>query len=176
MIVVQFPTAITMTQPTHPTVYPPGFTGIATRAAASKPGAWVIVNVLSKIDPVILRATKGRFSSLIGQPVLLLKHTGAKSGQPRETPLVYVLDGDDIVLIASKGGATSHPAWYHNLVKNPRCEVVLKGRSGAYDMEEASGAERDRLWLIARNVYAGYDTYQARTDGRVIPVLVLRKA
>jgi deazaflavin-dependent oxidoreductase (nitroreductase family) len=163
--------------PTPPTRthYPPGAKGIATRVAASRAGAWFIINVLAKIDPLILKATRGRFSSLVGQPVLLLKHHGAKSGRLRETPLVYALDGDDIVLVGSKGGSTSHPAWYHNLMANHRCEVIAKGRSGTYEVIEATGADRDRLWEIALEVYAGYDTYQSRTDGRIIPVLVLRR-
>jgi deazaflavin-dependent oxidoreductase (nitroreductase family) len=161
--------------PKAPRHYPGGAKGLATRIAASKGGAWFIINVLAKIDPFLLKKSGGRMSSLVGQPVLLLKHRGAKSGQPRETALVYTLDGDDIVLVASKGGSTSHPAWYHNLLASHQCDVIAKGRSGTYDVEEVSGPERDRLWALARAVYAGYDTYQTRTDGRVIPVLVLRR-
>ncbi len=157
------------------TNYPPGAKGLATRIAASKAGAWFIINVLAHIDPLILKITRGRWSSLIGQPVLLLKHRGAKSGQSRETALVYALDGDDIILVASKGGATSHPAWFHNLMANHRCDVIAKGRSGTYEANEATGADRDRLWSIALQVYAGYDTYQSRTEGRIIPLLVLRR-
>ncbi len=148
----------------------------AERLASSKAGAWYFVNVTSRIDPWILKRTNGRLSSIPGQPVLLLRHTGAKSGQARETPLVYATDGARIVLIASKGGAPSHPAWYHNLKAHPDVEVVAKDRSGRYVAHEAEGEERERLWKAATAVYGGYDVYQARTGGRRIPVMVLEPA
>ncbi len=158
-----------------PTNYPPGLLGVVTRIVASRPGAWFVINISAKIDPPLLKASKGRLSSLPGQSVLLLQHTGAKSAQRRETPLVYALDGDDIILIGSKGGSTSHPAWYHNLVKTPACQVIAHRRSGNYVATTATGTERDRLWNIATKVYAGYDTYQSRTAGREIPVMLLRR-
>jgi deazaflavin-dependent oxidoreductase (nitroreductase family) len=144
-------------------------------AAASPAGSWFIINVSAKVDPPLLKATKGYASSFGVTPVLLLTHTGAKTGQRRETPLVYVRDGDDLVLVASKGGDPSHPAWYHNLTANPRCEVVVKGRSGTYEAAEVTGAERDRLWAKAVDLYPGYETYQARTNGRLIPLVRLRR-
>jgi deazaflavin-dependent oxidoreductase (nitroreductase family) len=149
---------------------------LATKAASSKLGSLYIMAISSKIDPVLLKKTDGRWSTMVGQPVLLVKHTGAKSGEPRETPLVYALDGDNIILIASKGGMPKNPAWYHNLMAHPECDVIAKNRSGRYRVTEATGAERDRLWALALDVYQGYDTYQARTGGRIIPVLVLSRA
>jgi deazaflavin-dependent oxidoreductase (nitroreductase family) len=149
---------------------------LATKLASSRAGSLYIMAVSSKIDPLLLKKTDGRWSTMVGQPVLLLKHTGAKSGEPRETPLVYALDGDNIILIASKGGMPKNPAWYHNLKAHPECDVIAKNRSGRYRVNEASGAERDRLWELALDVYQGYDTYQARTGGRIIPVLVLTRA
>lgn len=143
------------------------------RVASSRAGAWYFINVSSKLDPWILKRTDGRHSALPGQPVLLLQHTGARTGLPRETPLVYARDGDDVVLIASKGGAPEHPTWYHNLVANPECSLIAKGRSGRYRAREAVGAERDRLWAKALEVYGGYDTYQRRAGNRRIPVLAL---
>lgn len=143
------------------------------RAASSKVGAWFFIHVTAKVDPWLLKRTNGRFSSILGQPVLLLQHTGARSGLPRETPLVFVNDGDDIILIASMGGAPTNPAWFHNLVAHPDCHVIAKGRSGPYRAHQAEGLERERLWQLALGVYAGYDTYQARTGGRTIPVMVL---
>ena len=149
---------------------------IATKIASSKFGSLYIITVSSKIDPLLLKKTNGRWSTMIGQPVLLVKHVGAKSGAARETPLVYTIDGDNIILIASMGGMPKNPAWYHNLKAHPECEVIAKNRSGRYVVTEATGAERDRLWELALDVYQGYDTYQARTGGRVIPVLVLTRA
>jgi deazaflavin-dependent oxidoreductase (nitroreductase family) len=146
------------------------------KVASSRAGAWFFINVSAKLDPPLLKASKGWVSSLPGQPVLLLAHTGAKSGARRETPLVYASDGPDLVLIASNGGNPKHPAWYHNLIANPECEVVARGRSGRYLAREAAGPERERLWARALEIYPGYATYQARTDGRTIPVLILHRA
>jgi deazaflavin-dependent oxidoreductase (nitroreductase family) len=149
---------------------------LATKVVSSKLGSLYIITVASKIDPLLLKKTDGRWSTMVGQPVLLLKHTGAKSGAARETPLVYALDGDNIILIASTGGMLNNPAWYHNLIAHPDCEVIANNRSGRYHVTEATGAERERLWQLALNVYQGYDTYQARAGSRVIPVLVLTRA
>ncbi len=143
------------------------------RVAASPAGSWYIINVSSKLDPWILKRTDGRLSAMPGVPVLLLQHTGAKSGKVRETPLVYFDDGDDIVLIASKGGAPEHPMWYGNLLANPECSLIVKGRSGRYYAREATGARRTRLWAKALEVYGGYEVYQRRAGGRRVPVMVL---
>lgn len=143
------------------------------RVASSRPGSWYILNVSARIDPVLLRASGGRWSSMPGVPVLLLRQTGARTGQPRETPLVFLEDGADLVLIASRGGAPTHPQWYRNLVANPECEVIAKGRSGRYHAREATGARRDRLWERAVELYSGYAVYQHRAGGRRVPVLVL---
>jgi len=141
---------------------------------ASKAGSWVYVNVFNRLDPPLLRLSRGRLSMSIGQPVLLLTHTGAKSGQRRETPLLYATDGDRIVLVASRGGSPRHPAWYHNLRAHPQVEVLApRGRSGRYVAAEAEGAERERLWEEVLDVYSGYETYQQRAGDRRIPLMVL---
>jgi len=141
--------------------------------ASSRAGSWYIINVSAKVDPWILKRTDGRLSAMPGVPVLLLLHTGAKSGKVRETPLVYVTDGDDVVLIASKGGAPEHPRWYSNLLVNPECSLVVKDRSGRYYAREATGPRRARLWTKALEVYGGYEVYQRRAGGRRVPVMVL---
>jgi deazaflavin-dependent oxidoreductase (nitroreductase family) len=143
------------------------------RFAASKAGGWYFINVANKIDKHLVPATDGKVSTAIGQQVLVVETIGAKSGKARRIPLVYVTDGDDIVLIASKGGAPKNPAWYHNLKAHPEVQVWAKGRSGRYRAHEAQGDERERLWGEAVDYYAGYETYQARTGGRRIPVMVL---
>ena len=114
---------------------------LAEQIASSKAGAWFFINVSSRLDPWVLKKTDGRWSTLPGAQVLLLQHVGAKSGADRETPLVYAVDGDDIILIASKGGAPTNPAWYHNLVANPECGVVARGRTGRYRATELDGDE-----------------------------------
>jgi deazaflavin-dependent oxidoreductase (nitroreductase family) len=146
---------------------------VLTSVVSSKLGTLWVLGVARRVDPPLLKLSKGHLSSLPGAPVLLLRHTGAKSGETRETPLVYARDGEHIVLIASMGGAPRHPAWYHNLVAHPECEVVAAGRSGRYRARQASGEERARLWEKALDVYIGYQTYQERAGRRVIPVMVL---
>jgi deazaflavin-dependent oxidoreductase (nitroreductase family) len=141
--------------------------------AQSKAGAWYFIHVTRHIDPLLLRASRGRVHMTPGARVLLITAKGARSGKPRSIPLVYVTDGDDIVLTASKGGSPSHPAWYHNLKANPEVDVVAAGRSGRYRAHEAAGPERDRLWDEVTDYYSGYRTYQQRTGGRVIPIMVL---
>jgi deazaflavin-dependent oxidoreductase (nitroreductase family) len=143
------------------------------RFASSKPGAWYFINVANPIDKRLVPATNGRLSSAPGQQILVVETIGAKSGARRRIPLVYVTDGERIVLIASKGGAPKHPAWYHNLRAHPEVQVWAKRRSGRYRAREAEGEERERLWRLAAGYYRGYDTYQGRTGGRRIPVMVL---
>jgi hypothetical protein len=87
-------------------------------------GDWYLKRIAPRLDPPLLRLTGGRVSSVYPVPVLLLTTTGAKTGLPRTLPLLYLDDGDDIILIASNYGKTSHPAWYRNLVANPRVEVL----------------------------------------------------
>jgi deazaflavin-dependent oxidoreductase (nitroreductase family) len=144
--------------------------------ARSKAGGWYFLNVAMRVDRVLLPLTRGRISSAPGQQVLLLETVGAKSGERRRTPLVYVTDDSHIVLIASKAGAKRHPAWFHNLRANPRVKVLAPGRSGEYNAREAEGEERARLWREAVDYYAGYDTYQDRAGSRRIPVVVLEPA
>jgi deazaflavin-dependent oxidoreductase (nitroreductase family) len=146
------------------------------RIAATRPGGWFFVNIGNRVDPFLLRVTGGRLSTGVGQPVLLLIHRGARSGEERSTPLVFGTDGDDMVLIASKAGSTRHPAWYHNLRAHPRIQVMARGRSGEYVAREAEGAERERLWAKMCDLYAGYETYQDRAGSRRIPVMVLSPA
>ena len=144
--------------------------------ARSRLGGWYFVNVAMRLDRHLLPLTGGRVSSAIGQPILLLETIGAKSGEVRQTPLLYLTDGERIVLIGSKAGAARHPAWVHNLRANPRVKVLAPGRSGEYVAREAAGEERERLWDEAVDYYAGYATYQDRAAGRRIPVIVLEPA
>ncbi len=96
--------------------------------ARSKAGGWYFLNVAMPVDRVLLPLSRGRIST-IGQQVGLLETIGAKSGEPRPIPLLYVVDEDRIVLIASKAGSPKHPAWLHNVRANPR--GVLPGAARA---------------------------------------------
>jgi deazaflavin-dependent oxidoreductase (nitroreductase family) len=107
--------------------------------------------------------------------VLLLTTKGRKSGQPRTTPLIYARDGDRYVIVASKGGAPQHPGWYENLSREPSVELQVKDEVFPARAQVATGAERDRLWRKANEVWSHYDSYQEKTD-REIPVVVLERA
>jgi deazaflavin-dependent oxidoreductase (nitroreductase family) len=140
-------------------------------------GGWLAVNVANPIDRRLLPMTGGKFGLFLGQPVGLLETIGARSGQMRQTPLLYLDDGDRVILVASKAGAAKHPAWFHNLSANPRVSFLRRGgRRGDYTAREAEGAERDELWARVNDLYAGYDTYQDRAGSRRIPVVVLDPA
>jgi deazaflavin-dependent oxidoreductase (nitroreductase family) len=103
----------------------------------------------------------------------LLDHLGAKSGTKRTTPLLYVEDGKDVVIVASKGGFPKHPAWFHNLKANPDTVVQIGPEHRAVHARVAKPEERDRLWALAVNAYGGYEDYAARSKGREIPLVVL---
>lgn len=133
---------------------------------------WYLVHVGRVVDPFLMRISNGRFNSTGTNQVVVLTHTGRKSGLERTTPLVYFTDGDDVILIASKGGAPEHPIWYLNLTANPEVGLHVGSDGGPYRARTATGAERERLWNLAVTLYAGYAGYAARTGGREIPVVV----
>ncbi len=106
-------------------------------------------------------------------PTLLLTTTGRKSGEPRPLPLIYKKVGENFVIIASKGGAPSHPSWYLNLQANPECEVQAGRDVCRARARTAQGAERDDLWGQLAEIYPPYNDYQKSAGGREIPVVVL---
>ena len=112
----------------------------------------------------------GRISGL---PILLLTTTGRKSGKKRTMPLVYLSDGDNMVVIASNGGADQDPAWWLNLRANPKAEVQVGRYAETIVAEKATGEERERLWRDVVEMYHGYDEYRRLTK-REIPVVVLQ--
>jgi deazaflavin-dependent oxidoreductase (nitroreductase family) len=107
-------------------------------------------------------------------PTLLLTTTGRKSGRELTLPLIFGRSGADYVVIASKGGAPNHPAWYLNLDANPDVQVQVKADKFPAHARTASGAERERLWKTMVQIYAPYDDYQKKTQ-RQIPVVVLTR-
>jgi deazaflavin-dependent oxidoreductase (nitroreductase family) len=145
--------------------------------AASPAGSWFFLNIANPIDRRLLPATNGRLSLSIGQPVLCLEVVGARSGRIRRTPLLFTEVDGNLGLIASATGRPKHPAWYHNLCANPRVKVYAPGgRSGEYVARTAQGAERERLWAAALDLYEGFGVYEGRTAGRrEIPVVVLTR-
>jgi deazaflavin-dependent oxidoreductase (nitroreductase family) len=116
--------------------------------------------------------TSGMFE---GRPVLILTTIGAKSGEPRVAPLVYSRHGDDLVIMASKGGAPTHPAWYLNLVANPVVTVETEGEKYQARATEAHGEERDRIWDAHVELNPGFAEYVEKAGDRVIPVILLSR-
>jgi len=122
------------------------------------------------------RANDGRVGGMFeDMPLLLLHHTGAKSGTERVNPLAYLLDDGRYVIIASKGGAPTNPDWYHNLKANPRAKIEVGADTFDVVASEASGEERDRLYRAQAERLPQFADYEAGT-ARTIPVIVLTPA
>jgi deazaflavin-dependent oxidoreductase (nitroreductase family) len=135
---------------------------------------WLALRQAIRLHTVIYRASFGavghRFRG--GPPMLLLDHVGARTDVKRTTPLVYLRDGPNVVLIASKGGYPRHPAWFHNLQAHPDTTVQVGSLQLPVRARVAGPEERARLWPKAVEVYQGYAAYQERTD-REIPIVIL---
>lgn len=135
---------------------------------------WPVLNQLMKGHTVAYRVTGG----LVGHrfpgapPSLLLDHVGAKSGTKRTSPLTYLRDGDNLVLVASKGGHPRNPAWYHNLRAHPDTTVQVGSKRREVHARVAGPEERARLWPKVVENYSGYAGYQERTE-REIPLVIL---
>jgi deazaflavin-dependent oxidoreductase (nitroreductase family) len=134
-------------------------------------------NALTGANVTAYRLTGGRLGGRwkMRNPILLLDHRGARSGKVRTAPLAYMRDGDDLVVVASRGGSDSNPAWLHNLRANPEVEVQVGSERYTVVASEVDAQERARLWprLVEEN--PDYASYQRKTD-REIPVIVLRRA
>lgn len=121
------------------------------------------------------RANAGHVGGMFeGAPILLLHHVGARSGTERVTPLVYLVDGDRWVVFASKAGAPSHPAWYHNLKANPETRIELGTETIEVLASEADPAERDRLYATQAAAMPNFAEYEEKTT-RVIPAIELTR-
>lgn len=130
----------------------------------------------SKVNVAIYRATGGRIGGReLGLPVCLLTTTGRKSGLPRTRALVYLADGDRVVLVAAQGGLPTQPQWVHNLLANPEVQVQIGSQIRSMRARVADDAERAQLWprLVALN--PRWAKFQSWTD-RVIPVVVCEPA
>ena len=135
---------------------------------------WGILSRAAQGHMALYRLSGGRVGHRVPglPPMLLLDHVGAKSGTKRTIPLVYVRDGEDLVLVASKGGYPKHPAWFHNLKAHPDTEVQIGSERRRVHARAADAAEHKRLWPQALKVYGGYADYQKRAE-RQIPLVIL---
>ncbi|MCX6396380.1 MAG: nitroreductase family deazaflavin-dependent oxidoreductase [Propionibacteriales bacterium] len=139
-----------------------------------------VLKYVGKAHVRVYRLTKGRIGGKwrIGAgwkkpvPTLLLDHVGRKSGKQFTTPLLYLLDGPNVVIVASQGGLPKNPQWYANLVATPATKVQIKGEVRDVLAHTADGTERAALWPKLVELYADFENYQAWTE-REIPVVVL---
>jgi deazaflavin-dependent oxidoreductase (nitroreductase family) len=148
------------------------FSRVYAALANTRLGRFMSVHLVWKVDPYLMRATRGRLGMGLVMPTALLETRGAKSGAVRRNAVIYFHDGDRVTIVASKLGYEKHPAWFHNLVANP--EVTFGGapmRATVVNDE----AERRRLWTLADRVFAPYAAYrrEAAKVNRTIPIVQL---
>ena len=151
------------------------FSALTSLAQPPRPGTpgFALWKQFTCLNNTVFRLSGGRLlGTYDGNPVLLLHHVGRKSGEERVTPLIYVEDGEDLVIVGSMGGTPKHPAWFHNLTAAPDTEVELRGGRRVVRARVADAEERERLWPRLVEHYPAFATYQARTE-REIPVVIL---
>lgn len=141
--------------------------------ALNSVGTGTFIKWMSRVNSWLYKATGGKVGGrfLQGAPVALLTTTGRKTGQPRVSPLLFLRDGDRVVLVASQGGRTNNPMWYLNLKANPRVQVQIKTEVLQLSARDATDDERAQYWPRLVEMYSSFDDYQSWTD-RVIPVVI----
>lgn len=137
-----------------------------TRASMAIPD-WAL-RWTGRLNVPVYRLTRGRVFGRIGTiPVLLLTTTGRKSGQKRTAPVVFLPDGEDLIVIGSNAGNSRPPAWSLNLVAYPEAEVEVRAARRSVRARVAEGAERERLWAKMADEYEGFERYSAATDRKI---------
>lgn len=141
--------------------------------ALNSTGTGVVIKWMSRLNTLAYKASGGRVggSFLQGAPVALLTTTGRKSVQPRVSPLLFLRDGDRVVLVASQGGRANNPMWYLNLKTNPKVSVQIKKEVLDLTARDATEAEREHYWPQLVAMYSSFEDYQNWTD-RVIPIVI----
>ncbi len=144
--------------------------------SATPMGSFIVKHVASRLDPVIFKATNGRFTStgIPTLPMITMTAIGRKSGQPRAVQLVYVDDGDDFLVVASAMGQARHPDWRYNIEANPEVELQARGEVFRARAEVLGDDEKDRFWPRIKQAIPQMNTYEKRTD-RKIRVFRLRR-
>ena len=138
----------------------------------TRPAMWFSKHVLWKLDPIMLRLTRGRFGLALGLPTAVLETLGARTGEVRRHAVIYFHDGDRVTIVASKFGYPENPAWFHNLRAHP--DVTFGGAPYAAVVVEDE-SERTRLWELADRVLPAFAIYRERAAavGRTIPIVQL---
>jgi len=141
--------------------------------ARLRPGT---IRLLGRVHTSLWQLLGGKLGSGFGRaPFMMLTTTGRKSGRPRTTPVLYLREGPDLIVVASFGGNDMHPAWYLNLVRSPEARVVVDGRQRRLFAHKVSPEEKKRIWPRLIELYPNFDLYQRRTR-REIPLLRLCEA
>jgi deazaflavin-dependent oxidoreductase (nitroreductase family) len=152
---------------------PPGWFARAYAAfAATRFARFISRHASWKVDPFLLRITRGRLATTLVFPTALLETRGARSGARRRNAIIYFHDGDRVTIVASNAGDSRHPAWYHNLRAHP--DVTFGGMPmRATTVNDA--AERERLWVLADRVFPAFASYRkdAAKVNRTIPIVQL---
>ena len=162
--------------PPEATAKRPLYERIAVPLVSSRAGSWFYVNVAPRLDRTLLRLTDGRWTTAGRGRVGFLKVRGARTGTERVTPLLWTRDGDNVLVVASRGGDVKHPAWYRNVAANPDVRFSADGVERAYRARTATADERPRMWELVNRRYPGYAVYQRRAGSREIPIVVLEPA
>ena len=149
---------------------------ISATVRAPKPGSlgWKLNTAMTRMHVRVFQRTRGRLlGTLDGAPLLVLHHTGAKSGARRQSPAIHMRDGENFVIVASLLGSPKNPAWYHNLRAHPDdVEVDVRGGRRRVRARQATRAEAADLWPRLFETYPPFKTYVTRTD-REFPVMIL---
>ena len=136
---------------------------------------WRVWQQFTQAHVHTFRLSGGRLAGTFrGSPVCLVDHVGRKSGKKHTSPLIYARDGDDLVIVASKGGSRKDPMWWLNLKQHPETTVQVGSEKRAVRARQATPEEKERLWPLVVGVYAPYEGYQRKTD-RDIPVILLER-
>lgn len=144
------------------------------RLAGSKLGLWLSEHIAWKLDPHLMKLTRGRLRAAGPVAAALLETRGARTGRPRRNATLYFHDGDRVTIIASKRGAPEHPSWFYNLRRHP--DVVYGGLAFRAQIIE-DDSERQRLWALADQVFPPFASYRqwAAEAGRTIPIVQLTR-
>lgn len=169
---MEVPTLAATLSYVDPTRSPGALVRAYAAVAASRLARFISRHVNWKLDPVLLRLTRGRFASTLVFPTALLETIGARSKRRRRNAVLYFHDGDRITIVASNAGAPRHPAWYYNLLAHPDVKVGgITLRASVINDER----ERARLWALADNVFPAFARYRedAARSNRTIPIVQL---
>lgn len=148
---------------------PGPYSRLVNRFSATRAGSWLVRHVAAKVDPVLFRASGGRFTST-GKPtlpMLALTTTGRRSGEPRTVQLAYAADGDDLLVVASAMGQDRHPAWRYNLEAAGSATVQLRGRVIQVQARVLTDQEKAAVWDQITGVIPQMLTYEQRTDRNI---------